>query len=123
MTEAKKKPGRKPFLDKLPRKQVYLYLSDEEKQGSIDTFFTKVKEELDIIPAKVRVLEYMQEKAVFVESVKGKNKRCTDVKASCEQSHGQYQLNVLIAKYADGLPFYRQESILSRYGGEYPEPH
>ena len=72
MTEAKKKLGRKPFLDKLPRKQVYLYLSDEEKQGSIDTFFTKVKEELDIIPAKVRVLEYMQEKAVFVDPLRVK---------------------------------------------------
>jgi hypothetical protein len=66
-TQKKKKPGRKPFADSLPREQVRIYLSDEEKAGAIDTFFTKVKEELDIIPAKVRVLEYMQEKAVFVE--------------------------------------------------------
>ena len=56
-TKLKKKPGRKPFSDKLPREQVYIYLTDDEKQGAIDTFFTKVKEELDIIPAKVRVLE------------------------------------------------------------------
>ena len=123
-TEAKKKPGRKPFSDKLLREQIYIYLSDEEKQGSIDTFFTKVKEELDIIPAKVRVLEYMQEKAVFIESVEGENKR--QVKAAQMPKHpvsramGSISLMcfVLIAKYADGLPLYRQESILSRYGGD-----
>ena len=123
-TETKKKPGRKPFSDKLPREQVYIYLTDEEKQGSIDTFFTKVKEELDIIPAKVRVLEYMQEKAVFIESVDGENKR--QVKSALMPKHpvsramGSISLMcfVLIAKYADGLPLYRQEGILSRYGGD-----
>lgn len=123
-TEAKKKPGRKPFSDKLPRKQVYIYLSDDEKQGATDTFFTKVKEELDIIPAKVRVLEYMQEKAVFIEAVEGENKR--QIKAALMPKHpisramGSISLMcfVLIAKYADGLPLYRQESILSRYGGD-----
>ncbi|NOQ77290.1 MAG: IS66 family transposase [Methylococcaceae bacterium] len=123
-TKAKKKPGRKPFSDKLPRKQIYIYLTDAEKQGSIDTFFTKVKEELDIIPAKVRVLEYMQEKAVFTESVEGENKR--KVKSALMPRHpvsramGSVSLMcfVLVAKYADGLPLYRQEGILSRYGGE-----
>jgi transposase len=122
--EAKKNPGRKPFSDKLPREQVFIYLSDEEKQGAIDTFFTKVKEELDIIPAKVRVLQYMQEKAVFIETVEGENKR--QIKAALMPKHplgramGSIGLMcfVLIAKYADGLPLYRLESILLRYGGE-----
>jgi transposase len=44
---------------------VFAYLSDAEKEGAINTFFVKVREELDIIPAKTQVLEYMQEKAVF----------------------------------------------------------
>jgi transposase len=122
--KAKKKPGRKPFSDKLPREQVFIYLSDEEKQGAIDTFFTKVKEELDIIPAKVRVLEYMQEKAVFIDTAEGENKRQIKVapmpKHPLGRAMGSIGLMcfVLIAKYADGLPLYRQESILSRYGGE-----
>jgi len=123
-TEKKNKPGRKPFSDKIPREQIFLHLSDEEKQGAIDTFFTKVKEELDIIPAKVRVLEYMQEKAVFVESIESENKR--QIKSAQLPKHpigkamGSISLMcfVLIAKYADGLPLYRQESILSRYGGD-----
>ena len=123
-TKNKKKPGRKPFSDKLPREQVFIYLTDEEKQGAIDTFFTKVKEELDIIPAKVRVLEYMQEKAVFVEQLEGETKR--QVKSALMPKHpvaramGSISLMcfVIIAKYADGLPLYRQTSILSRYGGD-----
>lgn len=57
--------GRKPLSSDLPREQIFLYLTDEEKTGAKSTFFAKVKEELDIVPAKVRVLEYMQEKAVF----------------------------------------------------------
>ncbi|RLA16582.1 MAG: hypothetical protein DRQ62_15995, partial [Gammaproteobacteria bacterium] len=84
-TKKKKKPGRKPFSDKLPREQVFIHLTDEEKQGAIDTFYTKVKEELDIIPAKVRILEYMQEKAVFVEQIEGETKR--QVKSALMPKH------------------------------------
>jgi transposase len=122
-TNRKKKSGRKPFSDKLPREQIFVYLTDEEKEGAIDTFFTKVKEELDIIPAKVRVLEYMQEKAVFVEEVDGENLR--QVKSAQMPKHpigramGSISLIcfVIISKFADGLPLYRLEGILSRYGG------
>jgi len=49
--ESKAKTGRKPLSDKLPRYQVFAYLSDEEKVDAIDTFFVKVREALDIIPA------------------------------------------------------------------------
>jgi len=42
-----------------------LTLSDEEKAAASKTFFTKVKEELQFIPAQLKVLEYWQEKAVF----------------------------------------------------------
>ncbi|MBF4382124.1 IS66 family transposase, partial [Vibrio anguillarum] len=61
----RKPRGRKPLSSDLPREQIFLYLTDEQKAGAKSTFFAKVKEELDIVPAKVRVLEYMQEKAVF----------------------------------------------------------
>ena len=65
-TKAKKKRGSKKGLSpSLPRIQIHHRLSDEEKEGAIDTFSEKTKEELDIIPAQVRVIEHMQEKAVF----------------------------------------------------------
>ncbi len=61
--------GRKPLSKTIPRHQVHIDLSDDEKEGAINTFYTKVKEELDIIPAKVRVLEYLQQKAVALPQI------------------------------------------------------
>jgi hypothetical protein len=61
--EAPSKPKRKPradFSDKLPFVRIELPLSDAEKAGANQTFFTKVKGELDIVPAQARVLEYWQ---------------------------------------------------------------
>jgi hypothetical protein len=75
LAKPKQKPGRKPFASNLPREQIFITLSDEEKAGAISTFFTKAKEELDIIPAKVRILEYMQEKAVFLDTHQAEQKR------------------------------------------------
>lgn len=122
--KTRQKPGRKPFSSALPREQIFITLSDAEKAGAIDTFFTKVREELDIIPAQVRILEYLQEKAVFMEPVQGEQQR--RITAAALPKHpvpgamGSINLMcfVLIAKYGDGLPLYRQESILARYGGE-----
>ena len=68
--EPKGKKGRKPLSDKLPRHQVFAYLTKEEKVDAIDTFFVKVREEVDIIPAQVRVLEYMQNKKDLTKTSK-----------------------------------------------------
>jgi transposase len=115
----KSKAGRKGLSDKLPREQVYLNLTEEEKEGSINTFYSKIKEELDIIPAKVRVLEYLQEKAVFEHDGK------QIIKAAIQPAHplGKTIASVsllayiIVAKYCDALPLYRLEKILARYGG------
>jgi len=56
------------FSDNLERIRVELRLTDEERNGAIKTFFTKVKEELEYIPASLRVREIWQEKAVFNEN-------------------------------------------------------
>ena len=90
--------------------------------GAIDTFFSKVKEELDIVPAKVRVIEYLQEKAVFIDEAS----QSREVKTATLPLH---PLNKCIAsvsllayfivsKYCDGLPLYGLEAIFKRYGGE-----
>jgi len=121
--EAPSKPPRKKregFSDRLPRIQIHLPLSDEEKAGASKTFFTKVKEELDIIPAKAQIIEYWQEKAVF----EGENGESV-IKAAARPAHPlgkcmasvQLLAYILVAKYADALPLYRLEQILKRYGG------
>ncbi|MCJ8270728.1 MAG: IS66 family transposase, partial [Psychrosphaera sp.] len=117
----KGKKGRKPFNDKLPRLQVFAYLSEAEKADAIDTFFVKVREELDIIPAQVRVLEYMQEKATFKTEEGGRTFKAAEmVKHPVPKAMGSVNLMayIIISKYADGLPLYRLEGIIKRYGGE-----
>ena len=112
--------GRKPLSSDLPREQIFLYLTDEEKTGAKSTFFAKVKEELDIVPAKVRVLEYMQEKAVF-DTEDGQAVVTADMpKHPLPGSLGSVSLiaHAITSKYVDGLPLYRIEKMLSRYGGD-----
>ena len=118
---APKRP-RKPregFSEKLPRVRVELPLSEEEKAGASQTFFAKVKEELDIIRAQARVIEYWQEKAVFDEP-DGSQRIETATRAihplgKCMASI-QLLAYLLVAKYADALPLYRLEKIFKRYG-------
>ena len=117
----KSKTGRKPFADNLPRQQIFAYLSDAQKEGAIDTFFVKVREELDIVPAKVQVLEFMQEKAVFQDKDEGRTFKLAEViKHPLPKAMGSVNLitYVIISKYADGLPLYRLEGIIKRYGGD-----
>jgi len=119
----KAKTGRKPFSKNIPRVPVFIDLTDEEKEGAIKLFYTKVKEELDIVPAKIQILEYFQEKAVFENTDNKENsyiKKAVMPKHPLAKSMGSIQLmvHVMISKYADGLPLYRMEGILSRYGGD-----
>ena len=121
-TPSPKKPRkkRKGFSDKLPRIRVDLVLTDEEKMGASKTFFTKVKEELDIVPAQARVIEYWQEKAVFErggEQQMVAAQRTPHPLGKCIASV-QLLAYILISKYADALPLYRLEKILKRYGGD-----
>ena len=51
-----RKRRQRGFSDKLLRERIELTLSDEEKAGATKTFFTKVKEELEYIPAQLKVL-------------------------------------------------------------------
>ena len=116
--------GRQPLSPSLPRYQERVELTDEEKAGAIDTFFTKVREELDIIPAKVRVKEVLQEKAVFLEQDEQQLEKRV-IRAAPLPKHPipksavttNMLAYIIVAKYCDALPLYRLEKILSRYGG------
>jgi transposase len=116
---AAKKTRKRGFSSSLTRVRVELTLTDAEKVGAVRTFYTKVKEELEYIPAKLNVLEYWQEKAVF-NAVNGDDniiaaQRPVHPLGKCFAST-PLLANIMVSKYADGLPLYRQESILKRYG-------
>ena len=118
------KKRQRGFSDDLERRRIELLLSEDEKVGAQRTFFTKVKEELEFIPAKMTVLEYWQEKAVFVDAEQTPPKetllaapRPTHPLGKCHASIGLLT-HILVSKYADGLPLYRLEGIFKRYQGE-----
>ena len=98
--------GRKGLSDKLPRFQIHLDLSEEEKEGSINTFYSTIKEELDIIPAQVRVLEYLQEKAVFKQDGKQVIKAASQPKPPLGKSIASISLlaYLIVAKYCEAGP-------------------
>jgi len=114
------KTRQRGFSENLPRVQIHLRLSDAEKADADKTFFTKVKEELDFVPAQVRVLEYWQEKAVFErdghEAIVAARRPAHPL-GKCFASVSLLA-HIIVSKYADGLPLYRLEGMLKRYGGE-----
>ncbi|MAD65276.1 IS66 family transposase, partial [Haliea sp.] len=108
------------FSASLSRERIELALSDDEKAGASKTFFTKVKEELLFIPAQLKVLEYWQEKAVFGENGEERivaAQRPAHPLGKCIASTSLLA-HIITAKYADGLPLYRQEQMLKRLGHE-----
>lgn len=103
--------------DELPER-IELTLSEAEKAGASKTFFTKVKEELVFIPAQLKVLEYWQEKAVFEQD--GEERivaaaRPTHPLGKCIATPSLLAY-LIISKYADGLPLYRQAQMFKRLG-------
>ncbi|MGP9533113.1 MULTISPECIES: IS66 family transposase [unclassified Halomonas] len=113
-----RKRRQRGFSDTLLRERIELTLSDDEKAGASKTFFTKVKEELEYIPAQLKVLEYWQEKAVFEQD--GEERviaaaRSTHPLGKCIATPSLLAY-LIISKYADGLPLYRQEQMFKRLG-------
>jgi transposase len=117
---ASRKRRQRGFSDTLLRERIELTLSDEEKAGASKTFFTKVKEELQFIPAQLKVLEYWQEKAVFEQD--GEERilaaaRPVHPLGKCTATTSLLAY-IITSKYADGLPLYRLEHMLKRLGHE-----
>ena len=130
-SHTRKKTGRKPLADSLPREEIIHDLSDEEKKcsccgktrpsiGSDDT------EELEFIPAKIVVLKHIRKKYgpctcdAFLESEKTEVLTAPAPPRMIPGSIASPGLlaEVLTSKFCDSIPFYRQEKIFSRIGVE-----
>ena len=118
--EAKAKPRQRGFSASLLRERIELTLSEEQKAGASKVFFTKVKEELQFIPAQLKVLEIWQEKAVFErdgEEVILAANRPVHPLGKCIATPSLLGY-IITSKYADGLPLYRLEQMFKRLGQE-----
>jgi transposase len=125
----RKKPGRKPLPEDLPRVEVVHDLPAEAKICGCgyekSRIGEEVSEQLDVIPAKMQVIRHIRPKYAC--------RRCEGVEDSGptvviapppaqmipkSMATAGLLAHVLTAKFVDALPFYRQEKIFSRHGVE-----
>lgn len=123
----RKKRGRKPLPDHLPRVEIIHDLSDEEKICGCgkqkDCIGQEQCEKIDYIPAKVQVLRHIRLKYACknCEGVDDDGPTVTIAPAPVAlipKSNATEGLlaHIVVSKFADGLPLYRQEKIFSRIG-------
>jgi transposase len=127
----RKKRGRKPLPDHLPRVEVVHDLGDEEKVCACGYQMTRIGEEkcekLDYIPAKVQVIRNIGPKYAC-KHCEGIDSNGPTVKIAPAPAQLLAKSNatagllahLFISKFADALPFYRQQKIFARYGLNLP---
>ncbi|WP_321528838.1 IS66 family transposase [Sedimenticola selenatireducens] len=119
---AKQKPrGRKPLPSELPRIRIEHDLPEAEKTCPCGCQRTLIGEEaseqLDIIPAQVRVLVHVRKKYACQTCEAGVQLAPLPPQPIPKSNASAGLLaHVAIAKYQDALPLYRQEQILQRSG-------
>jgi len=117
----RRKSGRKPLPKDLPRIQKIHDLTEEEKTCHCGCVLRKIGEEtseqLDIIPAKVQVIEHVKIKYAC-KACEETIKTARAPKQPIPKSIASAGLlaHVMVAKYKDHLPLYRQERIFQRMG-------
>jgi len=123
----RKKRGRRPLPKELPRVDVVHDIPEEEKVCSCGCkkkrIGEEVSEQLDIVPAKVRVIRHIRPKYAC------NNCKCDNTEGSAVAiapaapqiipksiaSPGLLAY-ILVSKFVDHLPFYRQEKLFERLG-------
>jgi len=120
ITYERKKPGRKPLPKELPRKVVRHELPESEQVCDCGHHLHEIGEEtseqLEIIPAQVYVVEHVQVKyacRACEEGVKTASKPAQPIPRSFASP--SLLAYIIVSKFLDSLPLYRQEGIFKRY--------
>lgn len=121
----RRKRGRKPLPDTLPRVDILHELPASERRcehdGQLLTEIGEVtSEQLDIIPAKIQVLRHIRKQYACScgRCIKTAPLPAQPIPKSLA-SPGLLA-HITVSKYQDALPLYRQETILQRIGVELP---
>lgn len=120
-TVKRKKTGRKPLPKDLPREYREYDLPDEQKTchcGTQKTLIGKeTSEQLEVIPAIMYVVEHAKLKYACKACEGGLVQAKAPLQPIPKSNAGPGLLaHILVGKFCDHLPFYRQESILKRSG-------
>ena len=125
----RKKRGRKPLPKDLPRVEVIHDIAEEEKQCECGATLSRIGEDvcekLDYIPAKIQVIRHIRPKYAC-KCCEGVESKGPTVKIApppiqlIPKSIATEGLiaHLIVSKFADALPLYRQQKIFSRLGVE-----
>jgi len=124
----RKRRGRKKLPDDLPRIEIVHDLNEEDKVcphdgHALQEIGEKSSEQLDIIPMQIQVIRHIRKQYACPCCAKAGGsflKTANKPKQPIEKSQASAGLLAYLAvsKYADGLPLYRQSTILKRFGLE-----
>ncbi len=116
----RKKGGRKPLPEHLPRHEVIHDLPDDEKvcphdQTPLKYISDEILEQLEIIPQQVRVLRHIRRKYACPCCDEGLTTASMPPQPIPKSLAAPATLAfIATSKFVDGLPLYRQETILKR---------
>jgi len=121
----RKKRGRKPLPDHLPRVDVVHELAEDERRcehdGRLLTEIGEViSEQLDIIPAKIQVTRHIRKKYACDCGHCIKTAPLPAQPIPKSMASPGLLAHITVSKYQDALPLYRQETILQRIGVDIP---
>ena len=119
----RKRPGRKPLPESLPRVEIELDIPDADKVCGCGCQKKRIgadsSEQLEIIPQTMFVARYLRYKYACSKCEDGVQIAAPQPTMIPKSNAGPGLLAyVVTAKYQDALPLYRQEKIFSRYGVE-----
>lgn len=128
-SHTRKKRGRKPLPETLPRVDVIHDIPEEEKHCACGCEMKRigedVSEKLDMVPAKIQVIRHIRYKYAC-KNCEGSESDEAPVKIAPLPSQIIPQgivtpgllAWVLVSKFCDAIPFYRQEKLFARIGVE-----
>ncbi|MDA8119478.1 MAG: IS66 family transposase [Gammaproteobacteria bacterium] len=117
---------RKPLPAALPRVDIIHELPEDERRASdgrpLVVIGEEVSEQLDIVPATIRVLRHVRLKyGVGKDDLSGvKIVPLPPQPLPKTMASPGLLAHIVVAKYQDALPLYRQEQILTRIGVDLP---
>jgi transposase len=122
----RRKRGRKPLPEWIPRVEILHDLPEDEKQcaddgTTLERIGEEISEQLEFIPAKLRVLRHVRPKYACPTCRTGIRTAPLPPQPIPKSLASPTLLaHVAISKYADGLPLYRQEAMFRRMGIDLP---
>lgn len=129
-TRKKKRGGRKPFSDSIPRRDVVININEEDKECNCGHPLVKIGEEvseqLNVIPAVVEVIRTIRPKYACscCQAVESGDQPVVKIAELPPKIIGPViaaeglLAHIVTGKFCDALPLYRQEKIFSRMGAD-----